>query len=147
MVAGHSHIQHTKRFVSKKGNALTEINVGSLCGYPGPICEITVQPDQTLFYEVRHLASFRLGGEEIDAQRFFKRHATAMIRRVWESPDRREFTDRLTALQLRGENRPFLWGYPPCFAVYSHGGSWPVLPPAKKAWAGARHPKRMGAGI
>lgn len=103
MVAGHSHIQHTKRFVSKKGNALTEINVGSLCGYPGPICEITVQPDQTLFYEVRHLASFRLGGEEIDAQRFFKRHATAMIRRVWESPDRREFTDRLTALQLPGK--------------------------------------------
>lgn len=103
MVAGHSHIQHTKRFVSKKGNALTEINVGSLCGYPGPICEITVQPDQTLFYEVRHLASFRLGGEEIDAQRFFKRHATAMIRRVWKSPDRREFTDRLTALQLPGK--------------------------------------------
>ena len=88
MVTGHSHIQHTKRFVSKKGT-LNRDQCGLLCGYPGPICEITVQPDQTLFYEVRHLASFRLGGEEIDAQRFFKRHATAMIRRVGKAPDRR----------------------------------------------------------
>lgn len=102
MIVGHSHIQHTKRFVSETGNPLTEINVGSLCGYPGPICEITVQPDQTLSYEVRHLTSFRLDGREIDAQRFFKQHATAMIRRVLESPNHREFTDRLTALQLPG---------------------------------------------
>lgn len=102
-VVGHSHLQHTQRFISANGNALTEINVGSLCGYPAPICEITVKPDQTLAYTVRHLAAFRLNGQSIDAQRFFKEHAAGMLRRVLESPSTREFSDRLTALQLPGD--------------------------------------------
>ncbi len=102
MFVGHSHIQNTADFKSEKGNIITEINVGSLVGYPAPIVNVTVNDDLTLSYEVEHLESFTLDGKEIDAQEFLKNHALALIHRLLYSLNKQELSDRLTALQLNG---------------------------------------------
>ena len=102
MFVGHSHIQNTTDFKSEKGNVITEVNVGSLVGYPAPIVNVTVNDDMTLSYEVEHLETFNLNGNEIDAQKFLKNHALALIHRLLSSPNRQELADRLTALQING---------------------------------------------
>lgn len=102
MFVGHSHIQNTTEFKSEKGNIITEVNVGSLVGYPAPIVNVTVNDDMTLSYEVSHLEKFTFDGKEIDAQKFLKEHALALIHRLLSSPNKQELADRLTALQLNG---------------------------------------------
>ena len=103
MFVGHSHIQNTTDFKSKNGNTITEVNVGSLVGYPAPIVNVTVNDDMTLSYEVEHLEKFTLNGQEMDAQKYLKNHALAIIHRILDSPNRQELSDRLTAFQLNGE--------------------------------------------
>jgi hypothetical protein len=39
---GHSHMLDTAKITSPAGNTLTEVNIGSLCGYPAPIVNVTV---------------------------------------------------------------------------------------------------------
>jgi hypothetical protein len=99
---GHSHIQATSDFKSPNGNTITEVNVGSLVGYPAPIVNVTVNDDMSLTYEVDHLEQFTLDGESVDAQEFLKKHALDLIGRVLDAPNQDEFADRLTALQLDG---------------------------------------------
>ena len=41
--------------------------------------------------------------EKTDAQGFLKKHALALLHRVIDAPDKKEFADRLTALQLNGD--------------------------------------------
>lgn len=103
MFVGHSHIQNTTDFTSEKGNTITEVNVGSLVGYPAPIVNVTVNDDMTLSYEVEHLEEFTLDGKTIDAQAFLKNHALALIHRLLASPNKQELADRLTALQMNGD--------------------------------------------
>ena len=103
MFVGHSHIQNTADFKSKSGNTITEVNVGSLVGYPAPMVNVTVNDDMTLSYEVEHLDKFMLDGKETDAQEYLKNHALAIIHRLLEAPDKEEFGARLTAMQMNGE--------------------------------------------
>ncbi len=103
MFVGHSHIQNTADFISEKGNKITEVNVGSLVGYPAPIVNVTVNDDMTLTYDVDHLDTFMLGGKEVDAQKFLASHCTAIIHRLLDCATFEEFADRLTALQLDGK--------------------------------------------
>lgn len=103
MFVGHSHIQSTADFKSPGGNVITEVNVGSLVGYPAPIVSVTVNEDQTLSYEVEHLQQFILNGKIVDAQNYLKSHALALIRRLLDAPNKNELCDRLTALQLNGK--------------------------------------------
>lgn len=102
MFVGHSHIQNTTDFKSKKGNIIKEVNIGSLVGYPAPIVNVTVNEDMTLSYEVEYLERFTLNETEIDAQEFLKNHTLALTHRLLNSPNRQELADRLTALQLNG---------------------------------------------
>lgn len=102
MFVGHSHIQSTTDFKSEKGNVITEVNIGSLVGYPAPIVQVTVNDDSTLSYEVEHLESFRRNGEEINAQEYLKNHTLALVHRLLDSPNQQELADRLNALQLDG---------------------------------------------
>lgn len=102
MFVGHSHIQSTASFKTRKGNVITEVNVGSLVGYPAPIVEVTVNDDLALSYQVKHLKSFKLNGKEIDAQEHLKKHALDLLHRVIDAPDKKELIDRLSALQLDG---------------------------------------------
>lgn len=103
MFVGHSHIQSTSSFKTRKGNVITEVNVGSLVGYPAPIVEVTVNDDLTLSYQVKHLKNFTLNGNKVDAQEYLKKHALDLLHRVIDAPDKKELIDRLTALQLDGK--------------------------------------------
>lgn len=42
VICGHSHMQRTTRFTSKKGNTLYQLNQGALCGYPAPITYLEI---------------------------------------------------------------------------------------------------------
>lgn len=115
MFVGHSHIQNTADYKTRKGNTITEVNIGSLVGYPAPMVEVTVNDDFTLSYQVKHLKSFTLRGKEINAEEFLKNHALALFHRVLDAPNKKELTDRLAALQLNGEKlakfSPFIFKF------------------------------------
>lgn len=103
MFVGHSHIQNTTDFKSKNGNTITEVNVGSLVGYPAPIVNVTVNDDMTLSYKVEHIEKFKVNGKDVDAQEYLKNHALAIIHRVLDAPDKEEFAQRINALNMNGE--------------------------------------------
>lgn len=109
MLVGHSHIQRTDDYTSPSGNKLTEINIGSLCGYPAPMVRVTVNEDLTLSYRVEHLKEFTLNGKRIDAQSFLADHCTALLHNVLDCADKQDFADRITALQLNGEGAQRLY--------------------------------------
>lgn len=102
MFVGHSHIQATDKFTSKKGNSITEVNVGALCGYPAPIVHVQVNEDETLTYNVDHLEKFVFRGAEYDALPYLAEHACGLINRIFECRTKEDFEERLTALQLDG---------------------------------------------
>ena len=109
MFVGHSHMQSTAKYTSEDGNTITEVNVGSLCGYPAPIVEVTVNDDGTLTYDVDHLKTFVLNGKEIDALPFLAKHATDLVNRVLECKTKEEFAEKLSALQLSGGKLSAYW--------------------------------------
>lgn len=109
MFVGHSHIQATDSFTSKKGNTITEVNVGSLCGYPAPIVDVEINQDGTLTYQVNHLETFSLNGKETDALPFLAEHATALINRIFECRTKEDFEERISALQLNGKKFGKYW--------------------------------------
>lgn len=109
MFVGHSHIQATDSFTSEKGNTITEVNVGSLCGYPAPIVNVTVNENNTLTYDVDHLDTVVIDGREMDALPFLAKHSTAIVNRLLECKTKEDFEDRLTALQLDGKKFSPLW--------------------------------------
>ena len=59
MFVGHSHIQATDQFTSKNGNIITEVNVGSLCGYPAPIVDVEINNNGTLTYNVNQFENIQ----------------------------------------------------------------------------------------
>ena len=109
MLVGHSHIQATDKITSPAGNTITEINVGSLCGYPAPIVEVTINDDKTLNYTVEHLKEFKWNGKTVDAQAYLAKHATDMLGRVLECRNESDFVKRLGALGIHLKNPKVLW--------------------------------------
>lgn len=109
MFVGHSHIQRTDEFKSPSGNVLTEVNIGSLCGYPAPIVEVTVQDDMRLKVDVEHLETFEWQGHSVNAENYLKRHACRMIERVLECGSADDFEARMTALQADGRKLRLLY--------------------------------------
>lgn len=104
ILVGHSHIQATDSFTSPAGNTITEINVGSLCGYPSPIVNVTVNDDNTISYHVDHLKEIKFKDKTVDAQEFLKKHACDLINRVLECRNSHDFEERLNALQVNLKN-------------------------------------------
>ena len=90
MFVGHSHIQCIGSFTSPAGNTITEVNVGSLVGYPAPMVYVTVT-DEGLKIDVEHLDRFTY---------------QAIIHRLVEGAliSKTEFVDRLCAMGIKGEN-------------------------------------------
>lgn len=109
MFAGHSHIQAADVFISEKGNSITEINVGSLCGYPAPMVEVTLTDNKSLKYNVKHLEKIEFADKTVDAQAFLAKHAVSLLFNVLECRSKKEFAERLTALQLDGNKLSFAW--------------------------------------
>lgn len=100
---GHSHMQSVENYTSENGNVITQINVGSLCGYPAPIVNVTVSEDR-LEIKTEKLRSFTHDGRLYDAQQYLKNKACGLIGKVVESGKigKNEFADRLTALGVNG---------------------------------------------
>lgn len=99
---GHSHMTDVARITTPSGNTLSEVNVGSLCGYPAPMCIVTVE-DGGITVDMEYLDSFE-GAP--DAQEFLKEHALNLINKVVDgvaNGDKRDYVDRITALQANGE--------------------------------------------
>ena len=78
------------------------MNIGSLCGYPAPIVNVTVTDDNRLHIVTEHLESFE-GAD--DAQEFLKAHAVQMIDLPLKGilVSREEFGKRLDALGANGK--------------------------------------------
>lgn len=104
ILVGHSHIQATDSFTSPAGNTIYEINVGSLCGYPAPIVNVTANDDNTISYEVDHLKTIKFSDGEADAQEFLKKHACDIVNRILECRNAVDFEKRLKALQINIKN-------------------------------------------
>lgn len=122
MFVGHSHIQRTDEFKSPSGNVITEVNIGSLCGYPAPIVEVTVLEDMHLKVDVDHLESFEWQGHRVNAVSYMKRHACRMIERVLESGSADDFEARMTALQANGRKlRPLYPLIKPVMNIVKNG--------------------------
>lgn len=104
MFVGHSHMQAVDKFTSEKGNTITEVNIGSLCGYPSPIINVTVT-DEGLEIETDNVHSFVFDGVTYDAVTYTRKKACDLVDRVFECArlPKKEFADRLTALQLDGK--------------------------------------------
>ena len=111
MFVGHSHIQATDKFTSKNGNTITEVNVGSLCGYPAPIVHVEINENGTLTYNVDHLKKFTFNGKEFDALPYLADHASALINRMFECRTKEDFEERLTALQLNAKKFSKYWNF------------------------------------
>ncbi|MDE5974477.1 MAG: metallophosphoesterase, partial [Eubacterium sp.] len=109
MFVGHSHIQNTDSFKSANGNVITEVNIGSLVGYPAPIVNVIVNDDMTLSYNVDYLEKFMFDDVEYDAREYLKQHALAIIHRLLDASDIEEFGARLTAMQLNGDKMKKLY--------------------------------------
>ncbi|MDE5670362.1 MAG: metallophosphoesterase [Eubacterium sp.] len=109
MFAGHSHILATYSFTSKNGNTITEVNVGSLCGYPAPIVQVEINENGTLTYCVEHLKTFILNGKETEALPFLADHASALINRMFACRTKEDFEERLSAFNLNGKKFSKYW--------------------------------------
>ncbi len=109
MFVGHSHLEATDKFTTHVGNSITEVNVGSLVGYPAPIVNVIVNEDDTLTYTVEHLKQFKMNNQTIDAQAYLKKHSVNVINRVLECKTMNDFVDRLSALGLDKKKAFALW--------------------------------------
>ncbi len=121
MFVGHSHIQAIDSFTSEKGNTIYEINVGSLCGYPSPIVNVTVSQNK-IEIETDHIKSFVFDGIEYDTLAYTAKKANDLIDRVLDCSNlgKKEFCDRLTALQLKGESfAPYYFALKPVLKLVS----------------------------
>ena len=119
MFVGHSHIQRIDSFTSEKGNTITEINVGSLCGYPAPIVNVEIG-ESGLKINTDYVESFEFDGKRFNAEIYLKNKIYALVDRVLDGAEisKSEFCDRLTALQLNGEEFAALYPLAHIFAKY-----------------------------
>ncbi len=104
MFVGHSHMQRTTEFISGNGNKITQVNVGSLCGYPAPVTYVTVENGEAEI-KVDYLEKFTYNGREYDAS-FFEKHTSDVMYNLLNSAvcDKKDFNDRLLAQGIRIKN-------------------------------------------
>jgi len=100
---GHSHFQRTTEFVSPAGNKITQVNIGSLCGYPAPINYVTVK-NGVAHIKVEFLDGFSYKGERYGPE-FFRDHSSAVLLNVLNAAanDRQDFKDRLASQGIRAK--------------------------------------------
>ena len=94
---GHSHMMRTTEFVSPAGNKLTQINLGSLTGYPAPILYLTVE-DGRAEAHVEFLKGFDYDGKRYGAD-FFRDHTADVLLNLLNAAatDKEDLRERLAA--------------------------------------------------
>ncbi len=101
MFVGHSHFQRTTEFVSPAGNKITQVNVGSLCGYPAPINYVTVE-NGVAHLKVEFLQGFTYNGKEYGAD-YIKEHSAAVLYNLLNAAanDKEDLRERMAAEGIR----------------------------------------------
>lgn len=97
MLVGHSHMQRTTEFVSEKGNKITQINLGSLTGYPAPVTYLDFD-GENVKVSVEFTQEFTYKGIKCDAD-YLKKHTTGVLINLIEAgaSDKTDFYERLRA--------------------------------------------------
>ena len=97
MLVGHSHMQRTTEFTSPAGNKITQVNVGSLCGYPAPINYFETENGSAKL-KVEFLGGFSYNGKRYGRD-FFKDHTSAVFLNLLNaaSTDKEDLRARLAA--------------------------------------------------
>lgn len=101
MFVGHSHFQRTSEFVSPAGNKITQVNIGSLCGYPAPIDFLEVENGKATL-NVAFSEGFTYRDKYYGAD-FFKEHSAAVLYNVLNAAanDKQDLKDRLASQGIR----------------------------------------------
>lgn len=110
MFTGHSHMQHIRKVETEKGNHFYEINVGSISGYPAPICYCDVYEDG-IDIKTEHLEKFTHNGREYTND-FLKNHATALFSDIIESAainEKDKFLAVVEAIGLSPKKASKIW--------------------------------------
>ena len=94
---GHSHMMRNTEYVSPAGNKITQINLGSLTGYPAPILYLTVE-DGTAHAQVEFLQGFTYDGVRYGAD-FFRDHTADVLYHLLNAAatDKEDLRERLGA--------------------------------------------------
>ncbi len=97
MFVGHSHMQRTTEFVSEKGNKITQINLGSLTGYPAPVTYLDFD-GENVKVSVEFIKEFTYNGKKCDFS-YFEKHTTGVLLNLLEAGknDKTDFYERLRA--------------------------------------------------
>ena len=105
MFTGHSHMQRTTEFVSPAGNRITQINLGSLCGYPAPVTFVTVDDSGKADVSVEFLDGFTYNGTRYGKE-FFREHTSAVLYNLLNAAvaDKNDLRDRLAADGIKIKN-------------------------------------------
>lgn len=95
IITGHSHMQRTTEFVSKKGNKITQINLGALTGYPSPVTYIDFDGENANV-NVEFTNSFTYNNHEYGTE-FFKEHTLGVLFNLINAgkTDKDDFYERL----------------------------------------------------
>ena len=101
MFVGHSHMMRTTEYVSPAGNRITQINLGSLTGYPAPILYLTVE-DGRARAQVEFLQGFDYQGKRYGAD-FFRDHTANVLLHLLNAAatDKEDLRERLAADGIR----------------------------------------------
>ncbi len=97
MFVGHSHMMRTTEIVSPAGNKLTQVNLGSLTGYPAPILYLTVT-DGKAELRTEFLDGFDYEGKHYGAD-FFRDHTADVLYNLLNAAaaDKEDLRERLGA--------------------------------------------------
>lgn len=110
MFTGHSHMQHIRKVETEKGNHFYEINLGSISGYPAPICFCDVYEDG-IDIKTSHLEKFTHNGREYSND-FLKNHATALFSDIIKSAavnEKDKFLAVVEAIGLAPKKASKIW--------------------------------------
>lgn len=110
MFTGHSHMQSIRKPETASGKPFYEINLGSISGYPAPICYCEAYTDG-IKIETKHLAKFTYNGKTYDND-FLKNHATALFDDVIKAAnngDKKKFIALLDSLSVKEKTSAKIW--------------------------------------
>ena len=101
MFVGHSHFQRVTEYVSPAGNKLTQVNVGSLSGYPAPIDFVEIENGRARL-NVEFLQGFTYNGKEYGPDDL-RGHSAAVLLNILNAAaeSKEELRDRLGAHGIR----------------------------------------------
>lgn len=104
LFVGHSHWQNITEYVADNSNMMTQVNVGSLCGYPAPIFKVSISDDK-IDMNTEYVEEFCFDGRKLSSA-YIKEHTKGLILNALTpavNGDKAEFIARLGALGVHSD--------------------------------------------